>query len=143
MAESIVVSGLVSKHRELAGLIEHHRREIEHLGADLAHVGATLNLFAPELDLRSFRAKAHRERNQFFLPGETPRFILDTLREAREALTSRQLAERAVAFKGLDDGTAMVEVVQKSLREALKTLARRGVLAQGPMQGQARTWRIA
>lgn len=143
MAESIVVSGLVSKHREIAGLIEHHRREIGRLTADLHHVVATAKLFAPELDLRSLKPKSHRERNQFFRAGETPRFILDTLRKAGTALTSRQLALQVVGSKGLEGTSEMAERVQKSLHVALKTLTDRGVLVEGPMEGQARTWRIA
>jgi hypothetical protein len=99
MAESIVVSGLVSKHREIAGRIDHHRKEIERLGAGLTHLDATLKLFSPDLDLRSLKPKAHRQRNVVFRPGEVPRFILDALREAGCPLTGHALAERAVALK--------------------------------------------
>ena len=35
MAESHVVSGLVSKRAEMAGLIEHHQKEITRLSSDL------------------------------------------------------------------------------------------------------------
>ncbi len=101
MAESIVVSGLVAKHREIAGWIDHHRKEIERLGADLTHLDATLKLFSPDLDLRSLKPKAHRQRNVVFRSGEVPRFILDALREAGRPLAGHALAERAMVLKGL------------------------------------------
>jgi hypothetical protein len=143
MADSIVVSGLVAKHREIAGWIDHHRKEIERLGADLTHLDATLKLFSPDLDLRSLKPKAHRQRNVVFRSGEVPRFILDALREAGRPLAGHALAERAVALKGLDSTPETLRAVQKSLTTALKTIAGKGTITEGPMQGQARTWRIA
>ncbi|MCK7494040.1 MAG: hypothetical protein MZW92_24440 [Comamonadaceae bacterium] len=126
MAESIVVSGLVAKHREIAGRIDHHRKEIERLGAGLTHLDATLKLFAPDLDLRSLKPKVHRQRNVVFRPGEVPRFILDALREAGRPLTGHALAEQAVALKGLDSTPETLRAVQKSLTTALKTHRRQG-----------------
>ena len=76
MAESHVVTALVSKRAEMAGLIEHHRKEMGRLATDLAHLDATLKLFSPEIDLRTLRAKEHRTRNRFFRPGECQRMVL-------------------------------------------------------------------
>lgn len=143
MAESHVVTGLVEKRREIAGVIEHHRKEMERLGGDLAHLDATIRLFAPELDLRTLRPKAHRERNAFFRPGQAPRFVLDALREAATPLTCRALGERALAAKGLDADAEVLEALQKSLNGAIKTLADQGTLVEGPRAGTARTWCIA
>ena len=143
MAESLVVSGLVTKHRELSGLIEHHSKEIERLGADLTHLAATLKLFSPELDLRTLRPKEHRERNAFFRPGEVPRFILDTLRQSAIPLTCQALAERAVAAKGLANTPETVGAVCKSLHSRVKALADAGTLCEGPKDITGRTWQIA
>jgi hypothetical protein len=142
MAETHVVSGLVEKRAEMAGLIEHHRKEMARLVGDLAHLDATLKLFAPELDLRTLRAKEHRWRNPHFRPGEVPRFILDTLRQVGGALTSRAMAERALSVKGLESTAETLAAMQKSLLIALNTLTARGTLAEGPHEGPARTWGI-
>ena len=80
MAESHVVSGLVAKRSEMAGLIQHYQSEIARVSGDLRHLDATIKLFAPEFDLRTVRAKEHRERNQYFRQGERPRMVLDILR---------------------------------------------------------------
>ena len=63
MAESHVVSGLVAKHAELAGLIQFHRIEIERVASDLKHLNATLKLFDPEIDLCAVSAQ-----NESILP---------------------------------------------------------------------------
>ena len=143
MPESHVVSGLVDKRSEIAGLIEHHRKELLHLVSVLGHLDATLRLFAPEIDLRTLRVKQHRARNILFQPGEMPRFILDTLRRAGTPLTSRTLAEQAIAAKGLASTPELLAGIQKSLLTGLQILANKGTLEQGPDEGPAHTWLIA
>lgn len=143
MAETHVVNGLVDKRSEIAGLIEHHRKEMVRLVGNLAHLDATLKLFAPEIDLRTLRVKPHRARNSLFRPGEMPRFILDTLRRAGTPLTSRTLAEQAIAAKGLASTPDLLAGIQKSLLTGLKTLTHNGTLDQGPDDGPAHTWLIA
>lgn len=143
MAESHVVNGLVDKRSEIAGLIEHHRKELGHLASVLGHLDATLKLFAPEINLRTLRVKQHRVRNILFRPGEMPRFLLDTLRRAGGPLTSRALADHLIAAKGLASTPDLLAGIQKSLLTGLKTLTRNGTLAQGPDEGPAHTWLIA
>ena len=48
MAESHVVSALVRKRAEIAGLIARTERQLGQFRADLVHLDATLRLFAPE-----------------------------------------------------------------------------------------------
>ena len=110
MAESHVVSALVAKRTEMAGLIDHHKKEMAHLAGDLAHLDATLKLFSPEIDLRTLRAKEHRTRSSFFRPRECQRMVLDIFREADgAALSSRQIGEALVARKGLEPTTDLIE----------------------------------
>jgi hypothetical protein len=102
MAESHVISSLVSKRSELAGLVQHYQSEISRITGDLNHIDATIKLFAPEFDRRTVRAKEHRKRNQYFKPGECPRMTLDILRESAYVLTSRQIAADMLRRKGLE-----------------------------------------
>jgi len=51
MAESNVLSGLVAKRGELAGEVEHYRRELQRLAEALGHVDATIRLFDPSYEL--------------------------------------------------------------------------------------------
>lgn len=102
MAESHVVSGLVSKRSELAGLIEHHMQEIHRMDADLHHLDATIKLFNPDYDLRTVRIKQHYKKNRFFKSGESTRLVLDVLREADGAMTTEEVALTMLNKKGLD-----------------------------------------
>lgn len=61
MAESHIVSGLVAKHAELAGLIQFHQAEIARISGDLKNLDVTLKLFAPEIDLHSLGLKRLRK----------------------------------------------------------------------------------
>jgi hypothetical protein len=121
MAESHVVTALVSKRAEMAGLIEHHQKEMGRLADDLAHLDATLKLFSPEIDLRTIRAKEHRTRNRFFRPGECQRMVLDIFREAQgAALSSRQIGEALAARRGLesDHGHDRADAEERHWRRA-------------------------
>ena len=55
MAESHVVSALVSKRAEIAGLIARTEQQLVQFRADLVHLDATLRLFAPELEPKTIR----------------------------------------------------------------------------------------
>ncbi len=142
MAESHVVTGLIAKRGELAGLVDHHKKQLERLGADLSHLDAAIKLFAPEIDLRTLKAKEHRRRNVHFQSGERPRRILDTLRQAGGPLTSRQLAECISAAKGLDTAPQVLADTQKSLIVALGKLVERGIVARIDEGGSAYRWAI-
>ncbi|MDP1774696.1 MAG: hypothetical protein Q8L15_20710 [Methylobacter sp.] len=143
MAESHIISGLVSKRSELAGLVQHYQVEISRITGDLNHIDATIKLFAPEFDLRTLRAKEHRERNQYFKHGECPRITLDILRESGDALTSRQIAADMLRRKGLELSAERIDQFQKSVLNVLKKLEDKGLVVQGGTKGVSRTWRIA
>ena len=67
MAESHVVSALVSKRAEIAGLIARTEQQLGQFRADLVHLDATLRLFAPGLELKTIPAKRIRQADLWFL----------------------------------------------------------------------------
>jgi hypothetical protein len=82
MAESHVVSALVDKRAEIAGLIRQTEQQLGQFRADLMHLDATLRLFAPDLEPKTIRAKAIRRSDGWFALGEVRRRVLDALRRA-------------------------------------------------------------
>ena len=71
MAESHVVSSLISKRAELLGQIEAHQKEIQRISEMLLHVDHTIKLFSPEFDLRSVKSKHTKtrpEHHKYYLP---------------------------------------------------------------------------
>jgi len=73
MAESHVVSALVSKRAEIAGFIARTKQQFSQFRADLVHLDATLRLFAPELEPKTIPAKRIRQADLWFEHGELPR----------------------------------------------------------------------
>ena len=144
MAESVAVAALITKRADLAGLIEHHRKEMGRLADDLAHLDATLKLFSPEIDLRTIRTKGHRGRNRFVRPGECQRMVLNIFREAEgAALSSRQIGEALTARRGLEATTVMIEQIRMNAIGAVRRLQRTGTLIVAGRDGDGATWAAA
>ena len=145
-AGSHVVSGLIAKRAEIAGLIEYHLQEAKRIGADLQHLDATIRLFAPDYDMRSVRAKQYRRKNSHFKPGECGRLILDVLRECVAPVSTEAVALSVMSKKRLsvhDD--ELLRFTKKAVINALGPLARRGlVVAVGlAPDGLTKTWELA
>lgn len=142
MAESHVISALVDKRSELAGLIQHYQQEINRLSGDLEHIDAAIKLFNPEYDLRTISAKAHRERNKYFKPGELGRLILDILRNSQKPMTSRQIACAVLYAKSLEQNTKNVERFQTRALDTLRKQVASGVVVNEVFD-DVRVWRVA
>jgi len=141
MAESHVVSGLISKRSELAGLIEHHVSAMNALKFKLTHLDATIKIFAPEIDLRTMRSKEHRVRNPIFGGHEAPRRIMDALRTSGNPMTSRALIESILASKNIDATPEYILAGQKSVLLVLNTLVAKGrVKIADPTVRIGRAW---
>ena len=96
MAEPHVLSALVAKRGHLAGEMQQHRRELRQLEEQLGHLDVAIRLFAPDDDLASVRSRQRRTGQQRFAQGKCQQLVLETLRDAPEPLSDRQV-EAAVA----------------------------------------------
>jgi len=115
MAESMVVSGLVSKRAEVAGQIASFKTEITKLQSALTHLDASIKLFAPEFDLRTVKAKRTNKRNQYFTKREAQRMVLDVMRKARMPLNSREITDQLLRRKNLEPNAPLVARIQKNV----------------------------
>ena len=143
MAESQVVSGLVAKRGELAGEVEHHRRELQRLAEELGHVDATIRLFDPDYDLGAIRPRKRGQRTQWFGPGECQRLVLDTLRDAVEPLSGHALAQALVARKGLESRPEGVAPVNKTTRAVLRRLVSQDVVRRASLPDGTGVWELS
>jgi hypothetical protein len=143
MAESHVVSALVAKRAEIAGVIARTERQLGQFRADLVHLDATLRLFASGLEPKTIPAKKIRQADLWFEQGELPRRVLDALRRAGEPIRASDLVRAVMIDKGLDpaDRTSFARV-QWKIRDTLKRLNKRGLLAPDGV-GHGVLWRIA
>ncbi|MEB0032690.1 hypothetical protein QN372_18230 [Undibacterium sp. RTI2.1] len=115
MAESHIVSGLVSKRAEVAGQIASFKSEIIRLQGALSHLDGSIKLFVPEFDLRTVKAKRTNKRNTYFKKGEAQRMTLDVLREEGKPLSSREITDRLLKSKNIESNPALVARIQKNV----------------------------
>ena len=143
MAESHVVSALVNKRAEIAGMITRTEQQLGQFRADLVHLDATIRLFAPRMEPKTIPAKRIRQSDLWFEQGELSRRILDALRRAGEPIRAPDLVRAVMIDKGLDpaDRPSFVRV-QWKVRDTLNRLNKRGLLASDGA-GHGVLWRIA
>ncbi len=147
MAELHVISGLVSKRAELSGLFQQHQAELRRIAIDLSHIDGAIKLFDPDYDLNEIKAKVPKPINPWFEHGEASRMILDVLRSASTALSTRQLGEAMALLKGLIvESPKEWDSLLKPVLSAAQRLAKKGIIQpQGRTQGAggAIIWQIA
>jgi hypothetical protein len=62
--KSTVISGLIAKRRELAGIIDQLQRKLDQHRADLTHIDGVLRVLATDLDPETIRKRVYR-RNRY------------------------------------------------------------------------------
>ena len=143
MAESHVVSALTNKRAEIAGMIARAQQQIGRFRADLAHVDATIRLFAPAMEPETIPAKRIRQSDLRFEPGGLSRRVLDALRRAGAPIRAPDLVRAVMIDNGLDPADrADFAHVQWKVRDTLKRLSKRGLVASDGA-GHGVLWRIA
>lgn len=142
MAESLVVSGLVSKRAEVAGQINAYEAEISRLQESLSHLDGSIKLFAPEYDLRTIKAKRTNKRNQYFAQGEAQRMTLDVMREAGKPLNSLEITALLLARKGIEATAAITARIQKNVFAIIHRLEARNIVQEIDNGAGVMTWEI-
>ena len=136
MADPIVVTQLIAKRSELAGLIDAKRGELNAILRDLDHIDAVIKLFAPEKVPELLPVK-RRPSDRTFARHELTRRIFNILREAERPMTARQITERIVEDKGTD-----VEPSQLKSR-VVRALKRQEKVLESRMEGRERIWSLS
>jgi hypothetical protein len=128
MGDLQVIGGLRDKRSELIELVGCLEQQLADHRVSLTHLDATMRLFDPNLLLADTDLH-QRERVSWFRPGECLRTIYDVMREAPQPLTTRDVARRVIAAKGIsiaDDRTQSLiqKTILASLSRAKNTLDR-------------------
>ena len=101
MGDLQVIGGLRDKRAELVALVGRLEQQLADHRVSLTHLDATLRLFDPNLLLQPDSGPQQRERVSWFRPGECLRAIYDVLRDSPQPLTTRDVAGRVIAAKGI------------------------------------------
>jgi hypothetical protein len=139
-----VVSGLIEKRRELAGIIDELQRQLDQHRADLTHIDGVLRVLAADLDPETIRPKRIYRRNRYFARNELSRLCLGVLRTAAgELLSTDDIACGVIAAKRFDIGDAILRAaIREQVGSTVKRLHRNGAV-ENIGAGRASKWRVA
>jgi hypothetical protein len=139
-----VVSGLIEKRRELAGIIDQLQRQLDQYRADLTHIDGVLRVLASNLDPERIKPKRAYRRNRYFARNELSRLCLGVLRTAAgELLSTDEIAGRVIAAKGFDTGDSILRVaIREQVGSTVKRLHRHAAI-ENIGAGRASKWKLA
>ena len=139
-----VVSSLIEKRRELAGIIDELQRQLDQRRADLTHIDGVLRVLASDLDPETLRPKRIYRRNRYFARDELTRLCLGVLRTAAgELLSTDDIAGRVIATKGFEAGDAILRAsIREQVGSTVKRLHREGTI-ESVGAGRASKWKLA
>ena len=139
-----IVSGLIEKRRELAGIIDELQRQLDQHRADLTHIDGVLRVLAADLDPNTIRPKRMYRRNRYFARNELSRLCLGVLRTAAgELLSTDDIAGRVITAKGFDPGdTILRAAIREQAGSTVKRLHREGTI-ENVGSGRASKWKLA
>jgi hypothetical protein len=139
-----VVSSLIEKRRELAGIIDELQRKLDQHRADRTHIDGVLRVLASDLDPETLRPKRIYRRNRYFARNELTRLCLGVLRTAAgELLSTDDIAGRVIATKGFEAGDAILRAsIREQVGSTVKRLHREGTI-ESVGAGRASKWKLA
>ena len=141
MGEPHIVSTLLNKRSELAGLIAHLERQIDQYRAEMIHVDAVIRIYAPEIEpADDIPAKVVRQRNFWFRPGECVRLACDLLREAPEPLPTGFIISEIMRKKDIPEADPRTRDLMQ--RAVLGSLDRATTVFERVTVGGRLCWRI-
>lgn len=138
-----VLHALTKKRSEIAGRIEHGQFDVRRLIAELDHIDAAIRIFDPSIDVGSIKSKPVPPRHAAF-KGEVTRVVLDSLRLADRPLTSRDIALKLMAGRGLSlDNRDLSIIMVKRVCACLRVQRIKGLARAVPLEGGLQGWEIA
>ncbi len=137
-----MVTGLVKKRGEMAGEIANFHDKLGRLVKELEHVDATLRIIAPDMEVESIRPKMFRPPEDWSKRGEMSRMVLSILRQAKEPLTSREIAAQLILERGMAMDNKLLRLMTKRVSVALRDKRDKGLAVSTEGNGFHLLWEI-
>lgn len=143
MTEPHVVTGLMTKRAELAGMLEHHQAKVRQLMIDLDAVDQALRLFNPDIELETIKPKPLPPRHAAY-KGEVARIVLGTLRDAKRPCSTQELTMHVMAERGMNTADkGLVKTVTKRVGASLRHHRGKGLIRSVGGLGGLLVWEVA
>lgn len=139
-----VISGLIEKRREVAGIIDQLQRQLDQRRADLTHIDGVLRILASDLDPETIKPKRRYRRTRYFGRNELSRLCLSAFRiAAGEPLRTNDIADHVINAKGFDAADAILRAaIRDQVGSIVKRLHRDGTI-ENIGAGRASKWKLA
>jgi hypothetical protein len=139
-----VVSRLIVKRAELAGIIAKLQRQLDQYQADLTHIDGVLRILTTNLDPETIRPKRVYRRTRYFARNELSRLCLNVFRLAEGTpLSTEEITTRAMMTKSFDPADAILRAsIRDQVGSIVKRLRRERMIEQIG-HGRASTWRLS
>jgi len=143
MTQPHVVTGLMTKRAELAGMLEHHQAKVRQLMIDLDAVDQALRLFNPDIELEMIKPKPLPPRHAAY-KGEVARIVLGTLRDAKRPCSTQELTMHVMAERGMNTADkGLVKTVTKRVGASLRHHRAKGLIRSVGGLGGLLVWEVA
>lgn len=140
MADPQVLNTLHTKREAIETYIADMERKIEEARSDLAHVLATIRLFAGEGE----RVTAYMNLTRLFPRNELPRLAREALEAHPDGIDTRAIALHVIAAKGLDASDRHLrKAIAYKLVQVLRRQERRGEVNRSGKTSGAIIWRLS
>jgi hypothetical protein len=139
-----MVTGLVKRRAEIAGELRSAHDRVSKLVQDLAAIDAALAVVAPDMEVEAIRPKLFRPPDDWASRGQMGRLVLSILRQARDPLTTRELAAQMILERGLDAGDRkLLPLMVRRVGAALRHQREKGLVVSSEGPGNYQLWTIS
>jgi len=139
-----MVTGLVKRRAEIAGELRAAHERVSRLVQDLAAIDAALAVVAPDMEVEAIRPKLFRPPDDWASRGQMGRLVLSILRQARDPLTTSEIAAQMIIERGLDAGDRkLMPLMVRRVGSALRHQREKGLVVSSDGPGNYQLWRVA
>lgn len=142
MAESHVISALVSKRSEILGEVEYHEALLREHKENLASIDRTIHIFDTSYDLRTIKSK-RVSKERYFKNGETVVLILDALRKSNKPMKTDEICSAIASKKALSlESEHEKATFQKAIVASLSRMVDNNLVERAGRDGLTMIWQI-
>jgi len=138
-----MITGLVKRRAEIAGELRDAHDRVAKLAQDLAALDAALAVVAPDMEVEAIRPRMFRPPADWANRGQMSRLVLVILRQARDPLTTSEIAAQMILERGLDAGDRkLLPLMVRRVGSALRHQRDKGRVVSSEGPGNYQLWTV-